>query len=112
MYTNREECTKVHLVASMIKLEKKLKVIRLEEELTQEDFSQLIDISVHSVKSYESKRREVHSKNLLKIVNHPRFSKYTLWLLMDDFDEETNKKSGQVKPVHLEQILYTLGALS
>lgn len=59
----------------------KLKAIRVDEALTQTEFCQVLDLSLSSQKKYEAGIIEVGITPLLKIVNHPRFMKYTLWLM-------------------------------
>lgn len=59
----------------------KLKAIRVDEALTQTEFCQVLDLSLSSQKKYEAGIIEVGISPLLKIVNHPRFMKYTLWLM-------------------------------
>ncbi len=75
-------------------LGKKIKAIRISEELTQDAFCQLIDIPLVSLKNYELGKRSVNEKNLTKITNHERFKKYTFWLMTGD----TLPESGQVSP--------------
>lgn len=77
-----------------VKLGKKLKAIRIQEGLNQIELSQLIDISLDSIRSYETLRRTINEGNLIKITNHERFSKYTLWLMIG----KTAPDSGQVCP--------------
>lgn len=86
------KCTSVHRQAV---LGKKIKLMRLAEELSGPEFAQLVDISIDAVKSYESERRKVAEQNLLKITNHPRFQKYALWLMTD----QVAPAAGQVSPV-------------
>ncbi|KPU82201.1 XRE family transcriptional regulator [Psychromonas sp. PRT-SC03] len=75
-------------------LGKKLKAIRIQEGLNQIELSQLIDISIDSIRSYETLRRTINEGNLIKITNHERFSKYTLWLMIG----QTAPDSGQICP--------------
>lgn len=75
-------------------LGKKLKAIRLSEELEREDFSQLIDIPRGTIRNYEQGVNIPRSETLIKITNHPRFKKYTLWLMTG----ETLPDSGQICP--------------
>lgn len=75
-------------------LGKKIKAIRIAERLSQMEFSQLIEISIDSVRSYENERRTVNEINLMKITKHERFKKYAFWLATD----EVLPESGQVAP--------------
>jgi len=90
-----------------VKLGKKIQAIRISEELSQPDMAQLIDMSVNSLRAYEQAKRGVSEENLIKITNHPRFIKYTLWLMTG----ETLPESGQICPVFsvLEQCGLTVG---
>ena len=75
-------------------LGKKIKAIRLGEGLTGKEFAQILEISIDSLKNYETERRTISEQNLLKITNHPRFKKYSLWLMTD----QTAPEIGQVSP--------------
>ncbi len=75
-------------------LGKKIKAVRIAEKLSQLELSQLIDISIDSVRSYENERRTVNETNLMKITKHERFEKYAFWLMTD----KTLPKSGQIAP--------------
>jgi len=82
-----------------MELFEKLKVIRQAEGLTQMQLCEAAGINISTWKSYELQRRkEVSSLELLKITNHPRFSKYTLWLMTDKACPEC----GQVSPIDQE----------
>jgi transcriptional regulator with XRE-family HTH domain len=79
-----------------MELFEKLKVMRQAEGLTQMQLCELTGINISTWKSYELQRRkEVSSLELLKITGHPRFKKYTLWIMCD----ETATECGQVSPV-------------
>lgn len=66
-------------------LGKKIRVIRDTESLSRLEFAKLTGIPTPTQKSYETERRKgVGSEILLNITNHPRFKKYTLWLMVDD----------------------------
>jgi transcriptional regulator with XRE-family HTH domain len=62
----------------------KLKIIRRTTGLNQNDFSQLVGISISSYKKYESGHSEVGAPAMLKVANHPDFKKYALWLISDE----------------------------
>lgn len=75
-------------------LTKKLKAVRLEEELNQEKFAQLFDISKKTIQAYEQGVNTPSGEILIKITNHPQFQKYALWLMTG----QTAPESGQVCP--------------
>ncbi|RUI81177.1 XRE family transcriptional regulator [Pseudomonas aeruginosa] len=75
-------------------LSAKLKAIRATERLTQVEFCSLVDISLSSWKKYEASITDMGLAPMLKITNHPRFKKYTLWLMTGD----TAPECGQVSP--------------
>lgn len=80
-----------------MELAEKLKAIRIREGLTQAELCQETGLSLSSYEKYElALRLEVSSVALLKITKHPRFKKYTLWLMTDDVAPEC----GQVSPVN------------
>lgn len=72
----------------------KLKAIRTDEKLTQPMFCNELGLSRSSYSKYEAGIIEVGAGPLLKIANHPRFTKYTLWLMTGQDAPEC----GQVKP--------------
>ena len=81
-------------MGSSVELGKKIKAIRIAERLSQEEMSQLIDISVGAQRNYEQERREPKGDFLMKITKHERFKKYTYWLMTD----EVLPESGQISP--------------
>lgn len=72
----------------------KLKAIRRQEGVTQSEFCELVGISISTYKKYESSMFEMGYGALCKLANHPRFMKYTLWLMTD----HTAPDCGQVSP--------------
>ncbi|EEB5698568.1 helix-turn-helix domain-containing protein [Salmonella enterica] len=72
----------------------KLTQIRKAEGLTQAKLAEETGISLGSIKNYESGQKEVGLLIVSKITNHPRFEKYTLWLMND----KTNEAAGQISP--------------
>lgn len=72
----------------------KLRQIRKAEGLTQSSFSEMIGIALSTVKNYESGQREVGLAILDVVLKHPRFEKYTLWLMTD----KTAPVAGQISP--------------
>ncbi|WP_411170827.1 helix-turn-helix domain-containing protein [Klebsiella michiganensis] len=84
-----------------MKLSDKVKAIRVAEELSQAAFCKIIDLPLSTLKKYEANSYEPSGINLIKITQHERFSKYTLWLMTD----KTAPEVGQVSPaiVHTGQ---------
>ncbi len=72
----------------------RIKSIRLNEELSRDEFSQLIDISKGTIRDYEQGLRVPSGEILMKITNHPQFQKYALWLMTG----QTAPESGQICP--------------
>ena len=79
--------------------EKKLKAIIKEEEYSQAKFANEIGISRSAVEKYVSGKQEPAGGIMLKIVNHEKFKKYTLWLMTGD----VNPDAGQVCPAFSTQ---------
>ncbi|WP_435954087.1 helix-turn-helix domain-containing protein [Dryocola sp. BD626] len=77
-----------------MKLSEKIKEIRESEGLSQAKFCDIIGLSVSTLKKYEGGKFEPGGDALTKITHHPRFMKYTLWLMTDQIAPE----SGQVSP--------------
>lgn len=79
-----------------MELGEKLKLMRTRERMTQGEMAAEVEISLSSLKNYKlGLRKEVSALALLKITTHPRFKKYTLWLMCDEIAPEC----GQVSPV-------------
>ncbi|HGJ5856519.1 helix-turn-helix domain-containing protein [Arsenophonus nasoniae] len=74
---------------------KKIRDIREAEGLTRKEFFELTGIPIKTQTYYETNRREgVGSNILFKITKHPRFKKYTMWLMTDEIESST----GQIAP--------------
>lgn len=74
----------------------KIREIRDCEGLTREEFASLTGIPAGTQKGYEMGRREsIGSEILMKITQHPRFEKYSLWLMTD----KTSEAAGQISPI-------------
>ena len=78
-----------------MELAEKLKAIRGREGLTQKEFGDLVGISVNTIKKYESSAFEMGYGALTKVLQHPRFTRYTLWLMTDAVAPEC----GQLSPL-------------
>lgn len=72
----------------------KIKAIRCGEGLTQAQLSEVMDISISTLKKIEAGYHEPAWGTIVKITQHPRFEKYTLWLMTDKAAPE----SGQIAP--------------
>ncbi|MFJ3374806.1 helix-turn-helix domain-containing protein [Pseudomonas sp. NPDC086112] len=79
----------------VVEIPAKLKAIRAKEALTQNEFCEVMGISISSYKKYEAGIAEMGAPPIFKIVNHPRFKKYTLWLMTGDVAPEC----GQISPL-------------
>ncbi|MEC5343386.1 helix-turn-helix transcriptional regulator [Brenneria populi] len=77
-----------------MKLSEKIRAIRMAEGLSQNQLSQLIDLSRNTLAKYESGLYEPSGSSLMKLTQHPRFEKYTLWLMTD----KTAPAAGQIAP--------------
>lgn len=74
--------------------------MRESEGLTRVQFYVLTGITTHTQKNYElGLRKGCNSEFLMVIANHPRFKKYTLWLmtgnlrsLMDQTSPKPNRE--------------------
>ncbi|EOL9163620.1 helix-turn-helix domain-containing protein [Escherichia coli] len=82
-----------------MKLGEKLKAIRAAEGLSQNEFCEVIDLSINTLRKYETGGYEPGGSALVKIAQHPRFQKYTLWLMSDI----TAPEAGQIAPVIKEE---------
>lgn len=78
---------------------KKLRLIRLTEGLTQMQMRDTTGISLGSIKNYET-GREVGLSIIERVVAHPQFQKYTLWLMTG----ETAIRAGQIAPKGAEDL--------
>jgi transcriptional regulator with XRE-family HTH domain len=74
----------------------KIREIREAEGLSREDFSALTGVPAGNLKRYETDRiKSIGSDFLLKITQHEKFKKYTMWLMTGDIAPEI----GQISPV-------------
>lgn len=77
-----------------MKLSEKMKLIRESEGLSQANFCEIIGLSINTLKKYEGGKFEPGGDALIKMTQHPRFTKYALWLMTDQIAPE----SGQISP--------------
>lgn len=73
----------------------RIRHIREVEGLSQEDFAVEIGMKYQTLRKYETGRTtSIGSEQLSKITTHPRFEKYTLWLMTG----KTETDVGQISP--------------
>ncbi|MGQ5792576.1 helix-turn-helix domain-containing protein [Serratia marcescens] len=72
----------------------KLRLIRIAEGLTQRQFVDLVGIGLGTVKNYETHQTIAGGVVVERVLNVPRFQKYTLWLMTD----KTAPAAGQISP--------------
>lgn len=72
----------------------KLRSIRKTERLTQAKFAELTNLSLSTVKAYESGQQMARAEVMEKVLQNELFEKYTLWLIRD----KTAPAAGQVAP--------------
>lgn len=73
---------------------KKLRAVIKEERYSQRAFAEIVGIPLRSIENYLSDKQEPTYSAIVKIVTHPEFSKYTMWLLHGQVKPE----SGQICP--------------
>lgn len=85
----------------------KLKLLRKAENISLRDLCDLTNVPRTTISNVESGRnKSLGSDSLKKIVSHPRFVKYAVWLLFDQITEEQaqealdflRKQEGYVEP--------------
>lgn len=72
----------------------KIKAIRTAEGLTQLQLSEIIGLSISTLKKIEAGYNDPVWDTMIKITQHPRFEKYTLWLMTN----KTAPEAGQIAP--------------
>lgn len=72
----------------------KIRLIREAEGINRKELSELLGISYGTLNNYETKGIQLTESSIVKFTNHPRFEKYTLWLLTG----KTNESIGQISP--------------
>ena len=77
-----------------IHVSEKLKLIRESERLNRKEFSELTGVAYSSLSSYESRSKNAGVEAIMKVLQHPRFTKYTLWFMTDQVAPE----AGQIAP--------------
>lgn len=83
----------------------KIKLIRESERLNRKEISELTGIAYGSFCGYEAGDKKPGVEAIMRLLQHPRFMKYTLWFMTDQVSPE----SGQIAPAlaHFGQDLTT-----
>ena len=70
-------------------LSDKFKLLRKAEGLSQRAFCEIVDVPASTLANLEKGRNKSISVDFLaQVVKHPRFSKYSIWLLVDELTED------------------------
>ncbi|KJO39024.1 helix-turn-helix domain-containing protein [Klebsiella aerogenes] len=77
-----------------IAISEKLALMRESERLNRRQFAEITGVPYTSLTYYESGRTTPPTDVSMKILQHPRFTKYTLWFMTDQISPE----SGQIAP--------------
>ncbi|MWU82744.1 helix-turn-helix domain-containing protein, partial [Escherichia coli] len=77
-----------------IHVSEKLKLMRESERLNRREVSDLTGVPYSSLSSYESRSKNAGVESIMKILQHPRFTKYTMWFMTDQIAHE----AGQIAP--------------
>lgn len=75
-------------------LGEKLRLIREAEGLSRREMEEVTGVSQNNLKNYEILGRMIPGETLLLILNHPRFRKYSDWVMFN----QTNAATGQIAP--------------
>jgi transcriptional regulator with XRE-family HTH domain len=81
-------------VIMSIDVSEKLKLMRESERLNRREVSDLTGVPYSSLSSYESRSKNAGVESIMKILQHPRFTKYTMWFMTDQIAPE----AGQIAP--------------
>ena len=77
-----------------IAISEKLALIRESERLNRRQFAEITCVPYTSLTYYESGRTTPPTDVTMKILQHPRFTKYTMWFIAD----QTSPEAGQIAP--------------
>lgn len=80
--------------------QKKLRLIRKAEGLTQAVMAKETGISLSSIRNYETGGQDIGLTIIERVIQLPRFMKYTLWLMTD----QTAPEAGQIAPTGHEKL--------
>ncbi|MGY8152523.1 helix-turn-helix domain-containing protein, partial [Klebsiella pneumoniae] len=72
----------------------KIKLIRESERLNRKEISQLTGIAYGSFCGYEAGDKKPGVEAIMRLLQHPKFMKYTLWFMTDQVSPE----AGQIAP--------------
>lgn len=72
-------------------IHEKIKLIRESERLNRRQFSDLTGLVYGSFCSYEAGDKKHGIEPIMKILQHPRFIKYTLWFMTDQVSPESGQ---------------------
>ncbi|HGY1287005.1 TPA: helix-turn-helix domain-containing protein [Raoultella ornithinolytica] len=75
-------------------ISEKLKLIRESERINRRQFSELTGIAYSTLSGYEAGTKSASLEPIMKIFQHPRFMKYTMWFMTGQVSPE----SGQIAP--------------
>lgn len=75
-------------------INEKLALMRESERLNRKQFAEITGVPYSSLTYYESGRTIPPTDVTMKILQNPRFSKYTLWFMTETISPE----SGQIAP--------------
>ncbi|MGC6098319.1 helix-turn-helix domain-containing protein [Enterobacter quasiroggenkampii] len=75
-------------------INEKIKLIRESERLNRKEISELTGIAYGSFCGYEAGDKKPGVEPIMRILRHPRFTKYTLWFMTDQIAPE----AGQIAP--------------
>lgn len=90
----------------------KIKKIRETEGLSQFNFAVEVGMNMGTLQNYEYGRRAtIRSNELEKICQHPRFQKYTLWLMTGQTLPEAGQISPEIEQTRKESPLPATGTL-
>lgn len=89
-----------------IPVHEKIKLIRESERINRKQFSELTGVAYSSLSAYEAGDKNPGVEAMMKVLQHPRFIKYTMWFMTDQISPE----SGQIAPAlaHFGQETTTL----
>jgi transcriptional regulator with XRE-family HTH domain len=94
----QRHCSHIGAINQML-FSEKLKLIRKEEKMTQENFAETLGISRGTLAKYEAGIIEPSLINIQKITQHQKYEKYTLWLMTG----KTYPEVGQICPTFSTQ---------
>lgn len=77
-----------------IDIAEKIKLMRESERLNRRQLSELTGVPYSSLSSYETRSKGMSMEAAMKILNHPKFMKYTMWFITGQIVPE----AGQIAP--------------